>query len=123
MVSIFLPFLYTSITAHSLRVVRLVVLGVGLAHQRVAANLHLVAEAHLLLFVLIERQPGKADDDEDDAEVHQISAVTARVAARDRTMPCKMFAPVCRAMTRPPRQNSPATVVGTITDSEIAISE
>jgi len=37
-------------------------------------------------------------------------------------MPWKMFAPVCRAKTRPPRQNSPATVAVTITDSEGAVS-
>ena len=49
----------------------------------VVADLHLVAEAHLLLFVLIEGQPGEADDDQHHAEMDEVSAVTARVAARD----------------------------------------
>ena len=64
-------------------VVRLVVLGVRVAHQGKGANLHLVAETHLLLFIQVEGQTGEADHDDDEAEVHQVSAVTARVAARD----------------------------------------
>ena len=64
-------------------VVGIVVLGIRLADQRVRADGHLVAEAHLLLFVLIEDGAGEANHDYDYAEVDDVSAVAAGVAMRE----------------------------------------
>ena len=64
-------------------VVRLVVLRVRLAHQRVTGDLHLVAEPHLLLFVLVEGQTGEADHDQNHTEMDEVSAISPRVSPCD----------------------------------------
>src|SRR5579863_4578322 len=64
-------------------VIRIVILGVRLADESVRANRHLVAETHLLLFVLVEHRSGEPDHDDDHAEVNDVAAVTAGVAMRE----------------------------------------
>src|SRR6266568_3245732 len=71
-----------------------VVLGVGTADQRVGTNRHFVAEAQLLLGVLVEGDSGKADHSDDNAKVNDVSAVTARVAARQQIHAVKDIAVV-----------------------------
>src|ERR1700733_5229116 len=61
-------------------IIRIVILSVRLADERVSADCHLVAEAHLLLFVLIEDGAGEPDHNDDHAEVNDVSAVAAGVA-------------------------------------------
>ncbi len=59
-----------------------VVLREGLADKRVGADLHFVAEAHRLFFVLIEGCAGNADDDDHNAEVDNVASVAAGIAVR-----------------------------------------
>ena len=52
----------------------------SLVGQVVRADLHLRAGRHLHLLILIESRAGDADEDQHDAEVHDVAAVAARVA-------------------------------------------
>ena len=61
-------------------VIRLIFLRIRAADERVRADRHLVAEAHLFFFVLIKCGPGKTDDDDDYPEMHDVAAVAAGVA-------------------------------------------
>src|SRR5205823_11690405 len=61
--------------------VGVIVLGKRAASEGVGADLHAVAVAQFLLFFLIEGGAGQANGDDDDAEVHDVSAVAASVAA------------------------------------------
>src|SRR5579864_1774214 len=65
------------------RVVGKIFVSIRAADQRVAADRHLVAVSHLLLFVLIESGSGESDDYDHHTEVNDVSAVTARVAMRE----------------------------------------
>src|SRR5437879_2651219 len=61
-------------------VIRLIFLRIRAADERVRADRHLVAEAHLFFFVLIKCGPGKTDDDDDYPEMRDVAAVAAGVA-------------------------------------------
>ena len=61
-------------------VVRIVVLRVGLANQGVGSDVDLVPEAHFLFNFFIEGRPDNPYEYEGDAEVDDVSAVTASVA-------------------------------------------
>ena len=57
---------------------------IALADERVGADGDGVAEAHLLLVGLVEGAAGDADEHDDDAEVDDVSAVAAGVAADEQ---------------------------------------
>src|ERR1700678_1181960 len=61
-------------------VVRIVILRVGLADQRVGAYGNLVAEAHFFFAFAIKGSPENSDDAERDPEVNNVAAIAARVA-------------------------------------------
>src|SRR5205085_7094944 len=56
-------------------VVGVVVLGIGLADQRVRAEGHLVAESHFFLDIAVESAAKYSNDDQGNAEVHDVAAV------------------------------------------------
>src|ERR1700730_7340876 len=60
-------------------IVRLVFLRGGAANQGVGADGELIAEGHGLLSILIEGSAGKSDDDHDNAEVDDVSAITTSI--------------------------------------------
>ena len=64
-------------------VVRIVLLRVRAAHERVGADLQLVAVAHLLLFVPVEGGTRETDHDDDHAEVNDVTAITPGIAMRE----------------------------------------
>src|SRR5438132_14422505 len=64
-------------------VIRLVLLGVGAAHQRVSAETHFVAVTHLLLFVLVEGGTRETDHNDDHAEVNDVTAIKPGIAMRE----------------------------------------
>ena len=75
-----------------------------LMRQVVRADVHLRAGRHLHLLVLIERRAGDADEDQHDAEVHDVAAVAARVAHGElRHAPRRCSSPVRAEITRAPR--------------------
>src|SRR6266851_6402107 len=61
-------------------IVRLVFLRVRAADQGISADGQLVAEAQRLLFILIEGSARQSDDDYYDAEVDDVSTITAGIA-------------------------------------------
>ena len=77
--------------AHSLRVIRIVVLRVGLADERVGADVDLVAERHFFFHFFVERRAENADDDQRHAEVDDVSAIAPRVAAGELKHALKRF--------------------------------
>src|SRR5207237_3672253 len=77
--------------------VGIVVLGKRAASQGVGTDLHAVAIAQLLLFFLIEGGAGQADGDDDDTEVHDVSAVAPSVAAGELQRGSKKILPAVRA--------------------------
>src|ERR1700722_7162722 len=61
-------------------IVGIVVFGGGAADQSIGADGQLVAAVHLHFFVLIKRGSREANDDHDDAKVHDVTAIASRIA-------------------------------------------
>ena len=71
---------------------------------------HLLSGLQLHLFVLLEALAGEAEEDQHDAEVHDVAAVAALVAATRPIERREESVPVAPCRTLAPRQNSCAIV-------------
>src|SRR5258708_735702 len=64
-------------------IVRIVVLRVGLADERIRADGDFVAKAHFFFDFFVKGSPKNPNDDQGDAEVDDVSAVTARISVAE----------------------------------------
>ena len=93
------------------------------ALQRVGADEQLVVQPQFAFHVAIEGRAGQADHDDHHADVDDVAAVAARVAARQQ--PRGRRADSCRSgceMTPAPRRNSERMAVSTAAETRKATS-
>ena len=64
--------------------IRIRILARAHLHQRVRPDVELIVEGHFFLGIAIERRAGQSDHNNDNADVHQVAAIPARVASRQQ---------------------------------------